>query len=92
MRAEGFAVWPGFPGLHRTHSRRRYRAIGALENASRADEQIVVLHHPILLGSEEDMDLVATAIGKVRSYAAEIRDAAPHSAYDAFGTSHVAAR
>lgn len=92
MRAEGFAFWPGFPGLHRTHSSRRYRTLGPLENATRASEQLVVLHHPILLGSDEDMDLVAQAVRKVRSYAAEIRDAAPPSAYDAFGTSHVAAR
>ena len=92
MRAEGFAFWPGFPGLHRTHSARRFRTLSELRNASRAAEQLVVLHHPILLGGETDMDFVVAAIGKVRRYAALIRDAAPASAYDAFGTSQIAAR
>jgi dTDP-4-amino-4,6-dideoxygalactose transaminase len=92
LRAEGFAFWPGFPALHHTHSSRRFRTFHELTNADRAGEQLVVLHHPILLGSAADMDLAAEAVGKVRRHAAIIRDAAPASAYDAFGTSPIATR
>jgi perosamine synthetase len=92
LRAEGIAFWPGFAGLHRTHASRRFRTIGKLTNADRAAEQLVVLHHPILLGRESDIDLVAKAVRKALTHAADIRDAAPASAYDAFGTSYVAAQ
>jgi dTDP-4-amino-4,6-dideoxygalactose transaminase len=92
LRAEGFAFWPGFPALHRTHSSRRFRTFREMSNADRAGEQLVVLHHPILLGSEADLDLAAEAIRKVRRHAALIRDAAPSSAYDAFGASPIATR
>ncbi len=59
MRVAGVVFDPGFRALHRTHARGRFRAVNELPNATRADEAIVVLHHPVLLGSEADLDAVA---------------------------------
>jgi dTDP-4-amino-4,6-dideoxygalactose transaminase len=73
MRAEGIAVDPGFRALHRIHSRRRFRAVGDLLNADRADECVLTLHHPVLLGSDEDIDQIGTAIEKIRRHATMIQ-------------------
>ena len=62
MRASGVALDPGFRALHRTHARGRFRAVGDLPNATRADESIVVLHHPVLLGTEADLQPIRKAI------------------------------
>lgn len=80
VRAEGVAVWPGFHALHRTHSRRRFRAVGELPNADAAHERLLVLHHPVLFGGPEAITRVAAAIRKVAAFADEIRDAAPPAA------------
>lgn len=69
LRAEGIAVDPGFRALHRIHSRRRFRAVGNLHNAERADECVLTLHHPVLLGADEDIDQIAVAIDKIRRHA-----------------------
>ena len=58
MRAGGIALDPGFRALHRTHARGRFRAVNELSNATRADESILVLHHPVLLGTPEDLQAV----------------------------------
>lgn len=63
MRAKGIAFDPGFRALHRTHARGRFRAVNDLPNASRADEAIVGLHHPVLLGTAADMQAIRDAIG-----------------------------
>ena len=73
-QAEGVALWPGFPALHRTHGRRRFRAAGDLEHADAAAERLLVLHHPVLLGTDDEIDRVAAAIRKVASAATAIRD------------------
>ena len=62
MRAVGVALDPGFRALHRTHARGRFRAIGDLPNATRADESIVVLHHPVLLGTEAELRRICETI------------------------------
>lgn len=80
VRAEGVALWPGFRAMHRTHSRRRFRAIDEIPNADAADERLLVLHHPVLLGGPEAIARAAEAIRKVTRFAAEIRDAAPSTA------------
>ena len=84
MRAEGIALWPGFRGLHRTHSRRRYRTPGELPNADAADERLLVLHHPVLLGTPVQIEQFAAAVRKVRRFADEIRDTVTADAYDSF--------
>ena len=74
MRAEGFAVDPGFRGLHRTHSRRRFRTAGPLTVADAIDEDVVTLHHPLLLESHEEVDEFVRALDKIRAAETMIRD------------------
>ena len=62
MRSKGIALDPGFRALHRTHARGRFRAVNDLPNATRADESILVLHHPVLLGTAEELRAVRDAI------------------------------
>jgi len=72
LRAEGIACWPGFRSLHRIHASRRYRAAAPLDVADRADEQMVVLHHPVLLGSDEEIDEISLALRKMSRFAEEL--------------------
>lgn len=62
MRAAGVALDPGFRALHRTHARGRFRAVNDLPHATRADEAVLVLHHPVLLGTDEDLQAIHAAI------------------------------
>lgn len=73
VRAEGMAFDPGFRALHKTHAARRFRAVGNLSNANRIDERILTLHHPVLLGTEQDLEEVVLAIEKVYRHAAAIK-------------------
>ena len=72
VRAEGVALDPGFRALHKTHSSKRFRAAGPLTEASRADVGVLVLHHPVLLAEDDDVDQVAQAIDRVSRFANEI--------------------
>jgi len=65
MRAEGIAFDVGFRALHIGRSPRRYRAVGTLHNAERAHREIVILHHPVLLGTEADIEEVVLAVEKM---------------------------
>jgi dTDP-4-amino-4,6-dideoxygalactose transaminase len=64
MRAEGVALDEGFRALHVGRSPSRWLAAGPLAEAARAHAGCVVLHHPVLLGSEEDLRHVAAAMGR----------------------------
>lgn len=70
MRAEGIAADEGFRALHVGRSPRRWRAAGTLHEAERAHHGVVVLHHPILLGSETDVEQMAIAVAKIQTHAA----------------------
>jgi len=72
MRAEGIAVDPGFRSLHTIHSQRRFRQVGDLSVATRADERVLTLHHPVLLGEPDQIEQIVTAIEKVRRHASQI--------------------
>ena len=72
MRAEGVAMHPGFRGLHLIHAKRRFRAAGELVEATRADEEFLTLHHPILLEGKSGVDEILEAVNKVRRFAEEI--------------------
>lgn len=67
MRAAGIAIDPGFRGLHRVHSRRRFRAVNDLTVAGQADAGILVLHHPVLLESPDTVGQVAEAVTRACS-------------------------
>jgi perosamine synthetase len=73
MRAEGIAIDAGFRALHVGRSPTRWRGAGPLPQAERAHHGTVVLHHPILLGSEDDLWQVARAVDKVRAHAERLR-------------------
>lgn len=72
--AEGVTLSPSFPALHETHSARRFRTAGALENSSKAGREIVVLHHPVLLEIESEWVRVCEAIDKIRRHATELME------------------
>ena len=72
MRAEGIALDEGFRALHVGRSPDRYRRAGSLAEAERAHAGAVVLHHPILLGSEEEVGQVAEAVWKVHRHAVRL--------------------
>lgn len=72
LRAEGVAIDAGFRGNHLIHGSRRFRAVGELVHATRADEQIVTLHHPVLIEEEPAIGQVVDAVRKVHRHAALI--------------------
>ena len=63
MRAEGIAFDAGFRSLDKRSSQ-RCRKIGKLSQSSHAGACMVVLHHPILLGQEDDLLQIRTAVEK----------------------------
>jgi dTDP-4-amino-4,6-dideoxygalactose transaminase len=65
LRAEGIAFDEGFRAAHVGRSPSRFRASGSLAEAEKAHHGTVVLHHPVLLGTEADMEEVARAVHKV---------------------------
>jgi perosamine synthetase len=69
LRAEGIAMDAGFRALHLTHAAKRFRAAGSLDEATRADASLLVLHHPVLLGSPADWGQIIEAIAKVQKHA-----------------------
>ena len=66
VQAEGVALDAGFRGFVK-RSVRRCRVAGELVASARAAEATVILHHPVLIESEETIDRVATAMEKVLS-------------------------
>jgi perosamine synthetase len=77
LRAEGIAMDAGFRSNHLIHGSRRFRAIGELTEATRADQEIVTLHHPVLLGDGSAIQQVVQAIQKVHHNASQIAAVAP---------------
>ena len=72
MRAENVALDPGFRSLHRIHSKRRFRVVGELPNANHCDEQVLVLHHPILLEGEESMQQIYDSAARICRHASKV--------------------
>jgi perosamine synthetase len=64
LRAEGVAFDAGFRALHVGRSPSRFRAAGELANASAAHDGCVILHHPVLALSHDDVRQVADAVAK----------------------------
>ena len=72
IRAEGIAIDPGFRSLHKSHSRRRFTTAGDLVEADRADSNVLVMHHPVLLEPDETLGQIRTAIDRVTAHAEAI--------------------
>lgn len=62
MRAARIAFSEGFRALHVGRTPSRFRAGSALATADRAHEQVVALHHPVLLGDGETIAKVAQTL------------------------------
>jgi perosamine synthetase len=77
LRAEGIAMDAGFRSNHLIHGSRRFRAVGELTEATRADQEIVTLHHPALVEDDSAIRQVVQAIHKVHCYASQIAAVAP---------------
>jgi dTDP-4-amino-4,6-dideoxygalactose transaminase len=77
MRAEGIALDAGFRALHAGRAGSRFRAGGALDEATRAHEGVVILHHPVLLEGDAALDEVVAAFEKVHRHAEELRGGPP---------------
>jgi dTDP-4-amino-4,6-dideoxygalactose transaminase len=73
VRAEGVALDEGFRALHIGRSPSRWRAAGPLLQAEQAHRGAVVMHHPVLLGSADDVKQVATAVAKIHVHAELLR-------------------
>lgn len=69
FRAEGIAIDPGFRALHCIHGRSRFRAAGKLPVAADVDKQVLVLHHPVLLGNQADLRQIVAAVDKIERHA-----------------------
>ena len=65
LRAEGVAFDNGFRAGHVGRSSDRYRKGSDLIEAEHAQHGAVVLHHPVLLGGEPEIDEVACAVRKI---------------------------
>lgn len=73
MRAEGVSIDPGFAALHLSHARRRFRSGGELKHATHAHDQLVILHHPLLLSGKKSAELMAQALDKIKKHATILR-------------------
>ena len=69
MRAEGIALDEGFRALHAGRSPDRWRAAGSLDRTMQAHAGMLVLHHPILLGDETDIELIGLAFERIHRHA-----------------------
>ena len=63
-RFAGVPIDPGFSGLHRIHSRQRFRSVGDLKNATRLHQRLVTLHHTALLSSGETIQQIGEILRK----------------------------
>jgi perosamine synthetase len=71
-RAEGLALDAGFQALHIGRSPRRLRRGSSLDEAERAHEETLVLHHPVLLEGEDAVARVAATLARLQRYAAHL--------------------
>jgi dTDP-4-amino-4,6-dideoxygalactose transaminase len=67
LQAEGIALDEGFAALHIGRSPSRFRKFSDLVCATRAHTSAIILHHPVLLGTEEDLEQIVAAIAKTHA-------------------------
>lgn len=71
-RAEGIALDVGFNAFHHCRSARRFRAAGPLPHADAVHHDMVVLHHPILLGSDDDLQRLIAGLMRIQQAADQL--------------------
>jgi dTDP-4-amino-4,6-dideoxygalactose transaminase len=74
MRAEGIGLSEGFAAAHLGRSPRRFRRGSDLTEAERAHHGAIILHHPVLLGTAEDLHEVVRAWRKVHHHAGRLAE------------------
>lgn len=72
MQSEGIALHPGFRALHTIHSRKRFKQFNELPVATACDLNLVMLHHPVLLTDEKNMEMIVRAVSRIQDHADEI--------------------
>ncbi len=75
MQSEGIAMHEGFRSFHCIHSSRRFKKHGELTQATLADQNCIILHHPILLKSETEIRKIVQAVSKIQQHSKQIYDA-----------------
>jgi dTDP-4-amino-4,6-dideoxygalactose transaminase len=68
LQAEGIAFDEGFRALHVGRSPSRFLQGSPLTEAERAHHSTLILHHPVLLGTTEDVQEVVRAIRNIREH------------------------
>jgi len=71
VQSEGVAMDVGFRGFVK-RTQRRCRAVGDLTNAAHAASQTMLLHHPILLADDQEIERLVDVIGRCYKF---LRDA-----------------
>jgi dTDP-4-amino-4,6-dideoxygalactose transaminase len=64
-RAASMALDAGFRAAHVGRASSRFRRASELANATRAHDSLVILHHPVLLGTDQDLADVASTVQKL---------------------------
>jgi len=72
-RAEGIEFNAGFRALSLCRSSRRFRKASELSFATIADANMLVLHHPALLGGDEAINQITRCVHKIRTWADSIK-------------------
>lgn len=70
IQAEGVAIDAGFRGFTK-RSTRRCRHVGALPHATLAAANTMLLHHPILLADDDQIDRLIDAMGRCHNFCLE---------------------
>lgn len=73
-RADGIACDRSLHGLHTVHSKRRFKAGNDLVGATAINDHALQLHHPILLGAEEEIGRLASAFVRIAQNADRIKN------------------
>jgi dTDP-4-amino-4,6-dideoxygalactose transaminase len=82
MQAEGIAIAAGWRALHIQRSPSRYRAAGPLGHAEIAHRRCVLLDHPVLLASADEVRHIIAAVARIyrhRHLLASLTPAPPHN-------------
>jgi dTDP-4-amino-4,6-dideoxygalactose transaminase len=64
-RNAGIPLDPAFSALHLIHSKRRFRSVGELANATKLNARMTVLHHTALLRSADQLARMADQIAEI---------------------------
>lgn len=64
-REQKVPIDPALPALQETHSHRRFRPGGDLQHSTRLHHNLLTLHHPILLASDQTVDRAAVLLRSV---------------------------